>query len=473
MSNLIYRPEIDGLRALSVLAVLLFHADVACPGGYVGVDVFFVISGYLITRLILRDFDAGTFSFAQFWERRVRRILPASLFLTVCVLLAGYLFLVPSELEDLAKSAVSHLLLASNVYFWRLDWYGYFGVNADAQPLLHTWSLSIEEQFYFFYPFLLYVLRRRSRATICAVLSGCWIASFLTSVWGLTIGDQRIATFYLLPTRGWELLTGAMVAVGFGRSIPVPRLAAEIASIVGLAGIVGPIFLYDRATLFPAWAALPPCLGCGAVIALNAQRATLVGRALARKPFVSIGLISYSLYLWHWPIFSFHRICFGALLPPAEAWMLIAASLAAGWFSWRFIETPFREHRLGFRRATLFAQAAAAAVLLLAVSSWFWREEGFRDRSLSTLIALEKDVDFADDDYVVKAGGEDFEYPTLGVPHVARIDFAVWGDSHAQALDQALDEAAVERQLSGRLIAVAGRPPMIGVWRKEEEEELA
>src|SRR3954464_14933807 len=205
-----YRPDIDGLRALAVLPVLLFHADLACPGGYVGVDVFFVISGYLITSLILKDLDRGTFSLADFWMRRIRRILPALVAVTMVTALAGWFLLIPSAYASLGKSIVGLALLVSNMQFWRET--GYFTATAEEKPLLHTWSLAVEEQFYLFVPVLLLMLARvlRLRRAFWLIALAA-VASLGLSIYGTKW--YAAATFYLLPTRAWELFVGSLLAI--------------------------------------------------------------------------------------------------------------------------------------------------------------------------------------------------------------------------------------------------------------------
>ncbi|HPO71987.1 MAG TPA: acyltransferase, partial [Armatimonadota bacterium] len=295
-----YRPEVDGLRAVAILSVLFYHAGFGCHGGYVGVDVFFVISGFLITSLIWNDLEAGRFTFAQFWERRARRIVPASVVVMAVVVAAGLFLLLPPDLEALGRAAASQAAFGANIYYWRTT--GYFGGNTDEMPLLHTWSLAVEEQFYFIVPFILWGMFRfpalRSRPAVLSVLLAGFVISFATSVWG--VHYRRDATFYLLPTRAWELLLGALVAF-----LPVsPRHLArgharEFVAIAGMLLILFAVFTYSPETLFPGPAAIPPCLGTALVIWANQRRdgdvPTFLGKALSVRPLVFIGLISYSL----------------------------------------------------------------------------------------------------------------------------------------------------------------------------------
>jgi peptidoglycan/LPS O-acetylase OafA/YrhL len=209
VSSLAYRRDVDGLRGIAVSAVVLFHGGLTCPGGFTGVDVFFVLSGFLITGLIQKDLAAGTFSFLGFWERRVRRILPASLFVTICALATGCWLLLPDELDVLSRSAAAHLLFTANQFF-AAQYFGYFNSSSDFYVLLHMWSLSIEEQFYLFFPIAMYLLRNRSRAVVTAVWAVVWLGSLLAAAWEVTVAQET--AFYSLHSRCWELLTGAGVA---------------------------------------------------------------------------------------------------------------------------------------------------------------------------------------------------------------------------------------------------------------------
>jgi peptidoglycan/LPS O-acetylase OafA/YrhL len=256
-----YRPEIDGLRAIAILTVVFYHVGLGCPGGYIGVDVFFVISGYLISSLILREMREGTFSLAGFWERRVRRIFPALAACVMATLVAGWFLLLPEDLENLGKSTVAQTLLAANIYFWRTT--NYFASANEAKPLLHTWSLAVEEQFYLLFPLLLlacfrFPALRRPRTLVILILLGL-VGSLSVAVWG--VKHQPYATFFLLPTRAWELLCGVLVAALPVSAIPTSRLVRESASWLGLAAILLPVWLYGETTPFPGLAALPPCLG--------------------------------------------------------------------------------------------------------------------------------------------------------------------------------------------------------------------
>ena len=274
-----YRPDIDGLRAMAVLSVLLFHANLGCPGGFVGVDMFFVISGFLIFQLIFEELNSRTFSLIAFWERRIRRILPALVTVVLAVLVAGWFIFLPDDFQKLGKSAIAQATLSSNYFFYEqwLEGAGYFAPALDPKPLLHTWSLAVEEQFYILFPLILMLAARSRRRPFAETILIIAIGSFALSVYGSF--QLPAATFYLLPTRAWELLLGALLFLMHGK-ITTNRWLEEAAGWVGLILIVGSIFFYDAFTRFPGRAALPPCLATAA--STRASGPFLARRAAAR-----------------------------------------------------------------------------------------------------------------------------------------------------------------------------------------------
>jgi len=376
-----YRREIDGLRAIAVLAVILFHAGLGVKGGFVGVDIFFVISGYLITSIILSECEAGTFTLAGFYERRVRRILPALFFVLLCCLPVAYILLLPDQMARFAKSFLSGLFFVSNYYF-RANM-GYFSPNSDEEPLLHLWSLAVEEQYYIFFPLLAawlwhkkewnfrvatLVWRHRSLGLVIIVLL-ISIASFIYAEHEL--GSEKL--FYDTRGRVWELLIGSLLAIYMrGRLWYNPalqhsrnRLLAEFGSALGLLLILVSCFGLSKGKPFPGHWALFPTLGTALVI-LFASQATLTGRLLSSRILVGVGLISYSAYLWHWSLFAFTRI---TVSEPSRGLFagLSVLSLGLAFISWRYVERPFRNRKL-FQRSQIFRFAAISATLLVAVS---------------------------------------------------------------------------------------------------------
>ena len=358
-----YRREIDGLRAIAVLPVIFFHAGFEIfSGGYIGVDVFFVISGYLITTIIINEKDAGTFSLIRFYERRARRILPA-LFLVMLVCLPfawSWMFL--QERKDFAQSLVAVSVYASNFLFWvETD---YFGGTAELKPLLHTWSLAVEEQYYVFFPLFLVLTWSLGKARVNFLLVLIGLASLAIAQWWTLTNPS--AAFYLLPSRLWELLVGSLVAfylVARPLGQTTDGLKAwqdQILSAVGLLLILYAIFAFSKNTPFPGLYAVIPTLGT-ALIILHATPHTLCGRILCNPLFVGVGLISYSAYLWHQPLFAFARL--RLIDEPSEPLRLFlgVAALGLAYLSWRFVERPFRD-RKRISRKTIFTSAVACTV---------------------------------------------------------------------------------------------------------------
>lgn len=354
-----HRPEIDGLRAVAVLPVIFSHAGFdAVSGGFVGVDVFFVISGYLITSILLTELDRGDFSIARFYERRARRILPALFVVIAACLPFAWLWMMPAQLADFGQSVLGVTLFASNMLFWLEE--GYFAASSELKPLLHTWSLAVEEQYYLLFPLFLALVWRRARARALAAVLAVGAVSFALSV--VLERHAPSANFYLAPPRAWELMAGAACAfLAAGQ----PRQWGGAAGLAGLALIGLAVLAYDADTPFPGVRALVPVLGAVLVI-LFAAPGTLAARLLSSAPMTGIGLISYSAYLWHQPVFAFARL--RSLTEPGIALMsgLIVLTLLLAWASWRWVEQPFRRPAaspLPTRRGIFAASAAAAALL--------------------------------------------------------------------------------------------------------------
>jgi peptidoglycan/LPS O-acetylase OafA/YrhL len=330
-----YRPEIDGLRALAVLPVILFHAGLSLfSGGFIGVDVFFVISGYLIASLILEELEQGQFSLRRFYMRRARRILPALMALILATIPFAYLWLLPWQYEDYAQSLLAVMGFVSNILFWRES--GYFAADSLEKPLLHTWSLAVEEQFYLAIPILLVLLWRVRRHRLVAITMVA--ACFSLALCDYASRAMPAANFYLIPTRAWELLVGVLCAVWQRFN---GRLENSAASLLGLAMIAYAVFAFDDQMRLPSVYTLVPVLGA-ALVLLFAHGSARGAQILSWRPLVGLGLISYSVYLWHHPLIAFARIRGAAGMEAQTIGMLIGLSLALGALSWRFIEQPFR-----------------------------------------------------------------------------------------------------------------------------------
>lgn len=366
-----YRREIDGLRALAVLPVIFFHAGFdTFSGGFVGVDVFFVISGYLITSIILTEKQAGTFSLIRFYERRARRILPALFFVMAACVPFAWLWLLPSDLKSFSQSLVAVSTFWSNILFWRES--GYFDTAAELKPLLHTWSLAVEEQFYLLFPLFILLTWRLGKRWIVGLLLAAAAISLALAHWGAV--NKPAETFFLLPTRGWELLIGAGIALYCTTDKPATgnapsyTMTYQTGSGIGLAMLLYAVFVFDKSTPFPSLYTLVPTIGT-ALIILFAYPQTAVGALLGNTAFVSIGLISYSAYLWHQPLFAFarHR---SVTAPGVTALLLLSlAAVALAYISWRFIEQPVRQGN-GISRNRLFTACGTVTAVFLGIGMY-------------------------------------------------------------------------------------------------------
>lgn len=463
-----YRREVDGLRAVAVLSVILYHANFKLfGGGFVGVDVFFVISGYLITGLILMDQEAGRFSLGRFYERRMRRILPALFFMmSVCLLLAWF-WLLPQDMDDFAQSVVAVALYLSNVYYWLRS--GYFDIASELKPLLHTWSLAVEEQYYLVFPFLLMAVRRWRPTGKLMLFFLIGLSSLALAHWSAPIYCG--ATFFLLPTRAWEFLIGAMVVV-YEQARPnraVKPLIPDIAAALGVSLVLYGVFSFDSKTPHPSLYTLAP-VGGVALLLLFASGQTFVGRLLGSRLFVGLGLISYSAYLWHWPLFVFAR---HRSLNEPSAWSFAALSCLAlllGYLSWRYVETPFRQPgRVG--RNTIFAFSGALTCGFLAVGIAWHNGGGYRSRFSQEVLAL-NDASSNKNPRQARCntGGLAFRPPTQACvlgdgDHVVG---ALLGDSHADALSYALSLALQSSSLGVSQMTYGGCAPSETFFRVGE-----
>lgn len=462
-----YRPDIDGLRALAILPVILFHARFFCPGGFVGVDVFFVISGYLITRIVERDLAEGRFSVLVFYQRRIRRIFPALFAMfTVSVPLAWYA-LPATDLRLFGKSLVAAAVFSSNILFSR-EW-GYFESGASLRPFLHTWTLSVEEQFYLGWPLLLALFslpilsRWKTRAAVLVLLGSLALSTFWVS-------QKSDAAFYQLPSRAWELALGALLTLSpiqafFGS---LPRRLASLLSIAGLCSILAAVAAFRDTTPFPGFAALLPCGGAALLIATGEGGKAIGGRLLSLRPLVWIGLISYSLYLWHWPMLVFGRLILNHELTRVERLALVGLTLLAAWLSWLLVESPFRSMRVVRAHSKVWVSWGLATSFLFAATGLvLYACKGFPGRAAAPSAALQLVTDEAEafqaspclSRAVALSSGCLFGDRSPG----AREQVILWGDSHAAHLTTALDEIGRRHGMTVREIAKAGCPPVPGV----------
>jgi len=448
--SIAYRPEIDGLRAICVLAVILFHARVGFSGGFVGVDIFFVISGYLISKIVLAEIQAGSFSLVGFWERRIRRIFPAVLFMNVLVLVFGLLIYFPVDYYNLLVASRYLVFGVPNFYYWNaLD---YFAESSTMFPLLHTWSLGVEEQFYVVFPLLMAFLARRWHTRLFGILVAVCAVSFAVSVYQVRTGHSATA-FFLLPGRAWELLAGCLLTLRNPLK-SLSRNGREAVSLAGLGGMLFAMFAYEEGMSFPGTAALMPVVAACGFIASNGTELTRTGRFLARPGFVMLGKMSFSLYLWHWPLTTFATLYFPdhKWLPPIAALL----SFPVAWFSWRHIEEPFRRKEICISRPAVFRFFIAANVCLLAFFQLGSRTNGFHQRTWAMPASAQElyrinldDFTFApmaartQADFLAGKNGK------LGGPACGEPWFFLWGDSHAMAVSRTFDEVARQLGIGG------------------------
>ena len=356
-----YRAEVDGLRALAVVPVILFHAGFEIfSGGYIGVDVFFVISGYLITTILIDDIEKEKLSIIKFYERRARRILPALFAMLFVSTIAAYALFYPSNLEDFSKSLAYVILFLSNIFFWKNT--DYFATEAELTPLLHTWSLAVEEQFYLLFPIFLILAWRFGKNRVFWMIVIMSVVSLFLSEWGWR--NSSVANFYLAPSRAWELFAGSIFAFTVQKRGVQKN---ESLALLGLTLIILSIFVYDTSTPFPSVYSMVPVLGVGLIL-LFAEKGTLVSRLLSIKVFVGIGIISYSAYLWHQPLFAFSRLLYGINLSVVISLMLIILTFILALLSWKYIEQPFRDKRK-FTSNQIFKYTFLTSFLFLIIIS--------------------------------------------------------------------------------------------------------
>lgn len=435
-----YRREIDGLRALAVLPVILFHAGFeAFSGGFVGVDVFFVISGYLITTIILGELAQGEFSIAKFYERRARRILPALFFVILACLPVAWVMLDPFEMKEFSQSIFATSLFSSNVYFFLKT--GYFDISAELKPLLHTWSLAVEEHYYILFPLALMPLWRHGRKLILPVFAAIFVASLLFAQW--SVHRHPSMAFYLLPARAWEILLGTLCAILLSRKeqpmLMAPQWLNQLGSLIGLALIVVAIFAFDGKTLSPGPAMLVPTVGA-ALIILFARPGTIANSVLGLPGVVLIGIVSYSAYLWHQPALAFFRLYFVEDPSHGVALALIALVFALAWLTYRYVETPFRARgalNLTRRQVFAFALLGLLAMGVIGFAGHHWR--GFPSRNEQTLrLGQNGGLSFA------CSGAELDDKRCQSKPDPKII---LWGDSYAMHLAQALADVYPDQGL--------------------------
>jgi peptidoglycan/LPS O-acetylase OafA/YrhL len=441
-----FRADIEGLRAIAVVSVVLYHLKFPiAPGGFVGVDVFFTISGFLMAEIVVAEVRIGEFDLWRFYRRRILRIWPAMYLVMLATIVAGMVLLLPIHLVELGNTLLASLVLASNILFWLHT--SYFAPSAETNPLLHLWSLAVEQQFYLLVPLLVPIAAadRSSRWRLAVV--AVTIASLALCV--AMTPQKPVASFYLLPTRIWEFLLGSCIALYPGE-LAERAGANEVAAGAGVAMILAAVAVFNAGVQFPGFRALLPCAGTALVIAANANVRTLVGRALAASPCLFVGRLSYSIYLWHWPILTFCRLEGISTEPMAVKLSIVVATLLCSYASWRFVEVPFRGSPIVPVRLRL-SGLAAAMVFLAVTAGAAVGTDGLPmrlDRQTRDLLAYQsyprKSAIYREGECFLQIGqpASDFRESNCGVRTPDRASVLLWGDSHAAHYAYGLQEAA-------------------------------
>ncbi len=446
--KLSYRPEVDGLRAIAVVPVILFHAGFASfSGGFVGVDVFFVISGYLITSIIINELAQRNFSLLAFYERRARRILPALMTVVLASLPVAWFWLLPEHMKNFMQSIVGVATFSSNVLFWLES--GYFDAAAELKPMLHTWSLAVEEQFYILFPLLLMLSWRAGFNIVIAIFVCLFLVSLGLAEW-MVQTDPSFA-FFMLPTRAWELLIGSFTAIMLFRQPAArrPSLLGNLAALAGLGAVLGAVFVYSSATPFPSFYALVPTLGSGLVIVFAVQ-GSWVANILSARLLVGTGLISYSLYLWHMPVFVFARHRSLTELSPQTMLALILLVFLLSWMTWKYVERPFRE-RQRFTRRRVFVMGGLISCVVASVGIAGHATDGWGGRltaDQAALATIRKLHTRQREDNGCNMAGKSVALG--GCVHGASVSptYALLGDSHATTIVHTLASRFSDNDLS-------------------------
>ncbi|MGP6089415.1 acyltransferase family protein [Antarctobacter jejuensis] len=462
-ASIAYRGDIDGLRAIAVLAVVLYHFGLPLSGGFVGVDVFFVISGFLIGGILWREYDAtGRISLKNFYIRRFRRLAPAFFTMLAVTAVFGWLILLPFEYREFGKAVIASTVYLSNILFYRQA--GYFDTASEDKPLLHTWSLAVEEQFYIFLPLVL-ILLARWRWGVIAALVVVWGASLVACV--LITPVSPTASFYLFPFRAWELLSGVLLAI-WGHEKRYNWRGSPAMSSLGLIMVGASIWFIPAGPMFPGILAIPPVLGTVLLLASGAG-ANTVNRLLTLPQMRLIGLISYSLYLWHWPVYTLSDYLRGGYSGPVEAALWLGLAFGLGWASWRFVELPIRHARRlrGFAVLTgmLFSSAVA-----LAIGAVLYVTDGIPARfGPEARVHITATGDFLQDwsrcAIATDLPLDGLELCPIGPEGPPRV--LIWGDSHVRAMKEGLDLAAHEAGVPGIILWRAGCPPLFDIRKVE------
>jgi peptidoglycan/LPS O-acetylase OafA/YrhL len=459
-----YRRDIDGLRAIAVLAVMLYHFGLSSTsGGYVGVDIFFVISGYLIGGNIIDETTSKTFSYIQFYLRRIKRLFPAIFVLSLATIPFAWWLLLPEDFRSYGKSLVATTTFLPNVLFYRET--GYFSTDAVTKPLLHTWSLGVEEQFYICFPIVVRLIIRAAPKLAASLLFLICIVSLGFSQRLMNVDPP--AAFYWLPARAWELALGALVASPTFRTLSLGSSVRRPVTWLALAMLVVPVFLYSDATPFPGVTALPPCLATAWLLWTGKIPETSAGW-LGAPASVFIGRISYSLYLWHWPVYMFLAYYLSGNLPWTVRIGGLALVFALATLSWRWVEQPIRTRRISI--FVTYGGAIIGSLLLVSVGFLIWRLDGVPSRFSNQTAVLATAASDFNPDWKRCVGKDNPSWPgvaycPIGIPGPPT--FLIWGDSHIRSLHDGVDKLAHELGRSGIVVWAAGCMPAFDIKKRE------
>lgn len=455
-----WRTDITGLRTVAVLPVLVFHAFPSLlPGGFVGVDIFFVISGFLITGIINRECDENRFSILGFYERRFKRILPPFALMAIVSTIASVLILPPAELALYGKNLAASALFAANIAFYKQS--GYFAPNSDDNPLLHMWSLAVEEQFYILWPLIVFLGlrflagRRRAMVTAGLIVLGLAAAEIAARI-------DPSAAFYLPHLRAWELLLGALLA--FIRSKPENANLRTLLTFTGAGLIVASFAFYNGNMRFPGLSAVPPCLGTALLIYAGGSGKTPVEKLLATLPFQLVGYCSYALYLWHWPLLVLWRVHLNVEHLGSIAIIPLVISLGLSYLSWRFIERPIQSMRVS--RTKVLVASLMFLALLTAIGAVFYLSKGLPARvppGVRTAERLASEKNPLREACHVHSAKPSPEADCLSGAPGSRATLLLWGDSHADAIAPGLSSFASQRGITMRQASKSGCAPLLDV----------
>ena len=460
-----YRSDIDGLRALAILPVALYHAHFpGISGGFVGVDIFFVISGYLICSLITAELASGNFSIVRFYERRCRRILPALFAMFAVVTSAAAFVLLPPDMLSFCRSLLASTVFVSNIYFWKSA--NYFDGASEFKPLLHTWSLGVEEQFYIVVPLMLFAIAKWSKSRYTPWLLSISVMSFALSLWAET--HAPTGNFYLLPTRFWELALGALATISMPTGA-IPRVAREIIGTAGICLIIYSFITLNDETPFPGLNALFPCLGAAALLYAGSYGKAIISNFLSAKPLVFMGKISYSLYLWHWPLLALVRYQAGRELTVLETAIALIASVIIAIASWHYVETPFRRNTKFFNPRFIFASSGISMILAVLIGIAGISSQGFTVRypnfTVKAISGVERyngDTCFLNENQPIN----DWQGNKCLLTHVNGPTVMLWGDSFAAHYAPGIVDEAKELSANYLQYTSSACPPVFDYYSR-------